>query len=158
MEETSHLLQEEEHELTLEPASVGQRFVNHIIDVISFIVIAIGAGMFIGIILALGLREKASRGESMSLEAASTLQIFLTLAYLTIIFGYYTLMEKLSKGRTMGKLITKTKAVGIDGYDLTWKQAMLRSIIRFVPFEALSAFGGNPWHDQWTDTKVVKIS
>jgi len=25
-----------------------------------------------------------------------------------------------------------------------------------VPLEALSAFGGHPWHDRWTKTRVVK--
>jgi uncharacterized RDD family membrane protein YckC len=65
-------------------------------------------------------------------------------------------MEGSAKGKTLGKLITGTRALKMDGGNLTWKVAFMRSLCRIVPFEAFSAFGGNPWHDRWTDTIVVK--
>jgi uncharacterized RDD family membrane protein YckC len=69
---------------------------------------------------------------------------------------YYTFCEKVFKGYTLGKLITGTRAIRDDGNELTFKDAILRSLSRLVPFEALSAFGYSPWHDSWTKTTVIK--
>ena len=66
------------------------------------------------------------------------------------------LFEKLFKGYTVGKLITGTRAIREDGKELTFKNAILRSLSRMVPFEPFSAFGGSPWHDRWTKTRVIK--
>ncbi len=55
-------------------------------------------------------------------------------------------------------MITKTRAVGEDGNIITAKQAAIRAISRFVPFEGLSIFFTDAnimWHDRWTDTLVI---
>lgn len=80
------------------------------------------------------------------------------LAYLVVIFNYlvyYTLCERLLRGQTIGKLITKTKAIRNDGEELTFRDALLRSLCRMIPFEIFSGFGV-PWHDSLTNTMVVK--
>ncbi|HMP91624.1 MAG TPA: RDD family protein [Phnomibacter sp.] len=69
---------------------------------------------------------------------------------------YYTLAEKLLKGKTLGKLLTRTNAIRADGNPLTLKDSLMRSLVRCVPFNALSALGGILWHDSWTHTMVVK--
>lgn len=82
----------------------------------------------------------------------------IALSYLIVIVNYlvyYTLCEKLFKGQTLGKLITGTMARRTDGEELTFKDALLRSLCRLVPFEVLSGFGVL-WHDAWTKTMVVK--
>lgn len=82
------------------------------------------------------------------------------LGYIIAIFNYiiyYTFCEKLCKGYTLGKLISKTKAIRQDGGELTFKDAFLRSLCRIVPFEVFSGFGKLTWHDQWTKTMIVKI-
>ena len=82
------------------------------------------------------------------------------LAYIVGIFNYliyYTICEKLFKGYTLGKLITGTRAIRQDGGELTFKNALLRSLSRLVPFEVFSGFSSLTWHDQWTDTMVVKV-
>jgi len=69
----------------------------------------------------------------------------------------YTSIEALSKGRSLGKVITGT--VAVESYDLSrigWKKAFLRSLCRMIPFEPLSGFGANPWHDSMTHTMVIK--
>jgi hypothetical protein len=38
---------------------------------------------------------------------------------------------------------------------LTFKDALLRSLCRLIPFEVFSGFGV-PWHDSLTNTMVVK--
>jgi uncharacterized RDD family membrane protein YckC len=68
---------------------------------------------------------------------------------------YYTICEQAFKGYTLGKLITGTRAIRNDGKDLTFRDALLRSLSRLVPFEVLSGFG-TPWHDDWTKTQVIK--
>ena len=73
----------------------------------------------------------------------------------SVIIAYFTLFEGLTRGRTLGKLITGTYAVGMDAKPVTMKQAFQRSLCRIVPFEPFSGFG-TPWHDKWTATTVVK--
>lgn len=142
----THLLSEVEREINLQPAPLGKRFLNLLIDVI-------GIWMFVFIIaIALGF---ASAGGSDSYTDDSDLLFQNFIVYLFYL-AYYTLIEGFTKGRSLGKLITGTVAVRADGSALTWKDAFLRSLCRLVPFETLSAFGRMPWHDKWTKTMVVK--
>ena len=37
-------------------------------------------------------------------------------------------------------------------------QIVKRTLIRFVPFEAFSVFGGqHMWHDEWSRTRTVSV-
>lgn len=81
--------------------------------------------------------------------------------YAIVIFvfiSYYTLLEVGLGGRTIGKMITKTRAVTLEGAELNFLDGIKRSLSRLVPFEFLSIFFGENemWHDSWTNTKVVK--
>jgi len=77
--------------------------------------------------------------------------------FLTVIwYLVYLLLEGAAGGRTIGKMITGSKTIKNDGGNLYWNDALLRSLSRIVPFEAISAFGANPWHDTRTQTKVEK--
>ncbi|SHL90031.1 RDD family protein [Chryseobacterium polytrichastri] len=76
-----------------------------------------------------------------------------------ISFIYYFLWEKYSNGRTVGKYITNTKTISIDGNDVTTQQVLYRTLSRIVPFDALSFLGGgNGWHDSWSDTRVINVN
>jgi uncharacterized RDD family membrane protein YckC len=61
------------------------------------------------------------------------------------------------KGKSFGKFITKTRAVNLDGINISLGTAFGRGFTRIVPFCALSAFGKpcNPWQDRWTNTIVI---
>lgn len=72
-------------------------------------------------------------------------------------FIYYYLMEIFLNGRTVGKYITGTKVISIDGTKPTSQQIIYRSLVRIVPFDSLSFFGINGWHDSWTDTRVINV-
>lgn len=72
-------------------------------------------------------------------------------------FIYYFLMEKFLNGRTVGKYITGTKVISTDATKPTTKQIVYRNLVRLVPFDGLSFFGINGWHDSWTDTRVINI-
>jgi len=77
-----------------------------------------------------------------------------------ILIIYYVPQEAFS-GRTLGKLITGTKAVSEDGTNLTFGQALGRTLCRFIPFEAFSFLGGRGmprgWHDKIPKTKVISL-
>lgn len=148
MEEIKDYLQNIEEETFLRPATPGTRFLNYIIDVVVYYVFNFLVGL-----LMMPLIPGIS---SLLLQNPAGFEFFFLGVALAIYFLYYFLLEGITKGRTVGKLITGTKAVTIDGDPITWKNAVMRTLIRFVPFEPFSTFGSFPWHDTWTYTLVVK--
>jgi uncharacterized RDD family membrane protein YckC len=75
----------------------------------------------------------------------------------TLLFVYYSLMETVTNGKTIGKMVTGTKAIRVDSAEFTGKDAVLRSLCRLVPFDSLCALFGYTLHDKWTKTRVVKL-
>ncbi len=138
MEVQQDLLTDIEESVWHTDASVGTRFLNLLIDMICIIVL---------IVLIIGFVFPDYRGDTLGDRILSY----------TLILAYYTLFEIATQGRTVGKLLTKTKAIRQDGSNLTGTDALLRSLCRLVPFESLSAFSGHPWHDKWTKTRVIKL-
>lgn len=148
MEQQTNLLNEFT-EPTLEYASAGQRFLNYIIDVIAFYILVIVFGFIGGMAFASSIADGTA-------ENAIGFIVFTYLVAFAVIFAYYTFLEG-SKGKTLGKLITKTKVVREDGEPMTYGKAFMRTLCRLVPFEAFSAFFGmKMWHDSWTNTMVIK--
>ena len=134
-------------------ASTGQRFLNFLIDNL-FMNYGLSylTGYAIGIILA-SIAPDLLNG--ISQNSAS----FFLVAYLIALFNYmlyYIICEKLFNGYTLGKIISGTKAIREDGNALTFKDVLLRTVCRFVPFEAFSGFKIRPWHDEWSKTMVIK--
>ena len=124
-------------------ASSGKRFANYIIDTIVFYIVAFGLGIVIGILkpnLLVGVDDLS-------------LRLVLLLFYGIVMF----MTEAMSNGRSIGKLITGTRAVNVDGTNMSFQKAFVRNIVRAIPFNALSALGtpSIPWHDRWSDTIVV---
>lgn len=148
---TPNLLQEFENQVDLVPVSPGLRFVNYLIDIIAFYALSFIVGIFLAIGAAgAGLYDNIGASEDAEIEMG------LLLLELTIVFVYYTLFEYFSKGRTLGKLVTGTVVVKEEGGAPTFKDAVLRTLCRFIPFEPFSAFGYRPWHDSLTRTMVIK--
>jgi uncharacterized RDD family membrane protein YckC len=75
----------------------------------------------------------------------------------TLYTAYYTLAEALTGGKSLGKLITRTRAVTAEGQRMSLQAAFLRSLCRLIPFEPFSAFGkpSYPWHDRFSKTLVI---
>jgi hypothetical protein len=61
-----------------------------------------------------------------------------------------------AKGRSLGKLITGTKVIKTDGSELSYTDLLKRNFIRAVPFDQLSFMGSKGWHDNFSDTAVVR--
>lgn len=145
--ETHYLGEEFEHVHNNMPVGAGKRFANFFID---RIVITISIYVFNTI---LQQTDAIIRTET-ELEARLVNILYSWIIYVVLMFA----MEALMKGRSIGKLITRTRAVNqSDGSPINARTALLRSLCRIVPFEPFSAFGNPsfPWHDTWTKSMVV---
>jgi len=161
MEETTQMPQNSDLtpglnlEITYEYATQGQRFLNFLID---YLLMKFGLSFLtaraVGFILAI-VAPKYMESLVYTLGWWDRLLITYMVWIINYLF-YYTICEKGFRGYTLGKLITGTRAIREDGGELTFKDAILRSLSRLVPLETFSAFGGYPWHDSWTKTKVIK--
>ncbi|RYF93813.1 MAG: RDD family protein [Chitinophagaceae bacterium] len=130
-------------------AGTGARFCNYLIDVIVFYVIMLG----IGVLMAL-ITPYAFDDVDIDSPGAQLIDRLVSLIAYALIMGF---SEAVFKGKTIGKFITGTRAVNLDGSRIASDTAFLRGLSRAVPFCVLSAFGSpcNPWQDKWTNTKVV---
>ncbi|SEW43729.1 RDD family protein [Chitinophaga arvensicola] len=136
-------------EANLEMASRGQRFANYLIDLFTFYVVAIILFGAYFVLFPGSYSESASPG-------ASYVQNLVSL----VLYGLYMgTIEAVFKGKTLGKMITGTKAVNEDGSEITAGTAFLRGLSRAVPFSVFSALGAwcHPWHDRWTNTYVIDV-
>ena len=124
------------------PASLSRRLGNFVLDALVLGVIETFSGSSIAVFLQVDVDQ---------LDANLDLGLF-GLALMLC----YVLPEWLC-GRTVGKLVTGTKVVSLDGERPSFLRIVLRTIVRFVPFEPLSfVFGGmTGWHDDWSRTRVV---
>lgn len=128
-------------EAKYEDASAGIRFANYIIDLIGFYALV----FIIGIIFALS---------NITIEESRLNDYIFGI---TIMILYYMITEGLS-GRSLGKLITKTKVINMENEKPSFINILGRTMCRFIPFEAFSFLGdGKGWHDSISKTRVVKI-
>lgn len=133
-------------------ASTGKRFANYIIDMIVFYVVLLG-GFFI---IAVSSPESIE-GLVEETPASGLLDRILSVLLYAI---FMSLVEATFKGKSLGKLITGTRAVNLDGSAISMTTAFGRGFSRAVPFCVFSAFGTpcDPWQDRWTDTMVIDES
>jgi uncharacterized RDD family membrane protein YckC len=138
-----------------ERASLGQRFLNFLIDnLLMRFGLSYITGAAVGVFLGAAFPDYASK-----IVYDRTSFDFIMILYLVGILNYliyYTFCEKVFRGYTLGKLVSGSRAIREDGTELTFKDALLRTLSRLVPFEVFSALGYRPWHDAWTKTTVIK--
>lgn len=78
--------------------------------------------------------------------------LILVLSYIL----YYTIFE-IKYQKTIGKFITRTKVVTVDGKVPSATDIVIRTLCRFIPFDFVSfLFRRNGFHDIFSKTKVVK--
>lgn len=157
--ENTHVLQPDlitndtDFNLQYNHATQGQRFLNFLIDnVLMRLTLTYGTGLLLARIFTAVFPGLMFR----IFNENARIGLYI-LAFLIIIINYlvyYTLCEKLFRGQTIGKLFTGTRAIRYDGEELTFRDALLRSLCRLIPFEVFSGFG-IPWHDSFTNTMVV---
>jgi uncharacterized RDD family membrane protein YckC len=139
----------DEENQSLVQASSGKRFGNYLIDRI--LIYILWRIFFATIGSRFVLLMVSDSDTTITLWFKIYLMVVLTDLFL------YTAIEYLGRGKTIGKLITGTRAVNEDGTYISLKTALLRSLSRMIPFEPFSALGATsyPWHDRWTKTYVV---
>ena len=132
-------------------ASAGKRFANLIVDTI--VLYSIVAIIYVGI--------SFIYPEIWTwLESSQPVDQLISWLINILLFGAIMgTIETITAGRSLGKLITGTKAIQQDGGAITASEAFARGFIRMIPFEAFSALGSPsyPWHDKWTKTYVIDI-
>ena len=137
--------------VVLNKATQGTRLANYLIDAVVFYVLIFFFGAFLGILYTIGIKAPLQLISYIEGNRAFN-YLFSSILYFIYIFS----IEYLTKGRSIGKFITKTRVVSIDGTVPTQKDFLIRSLSRLVPFEAVSFLIGNDgWHDSWSDTRVV---
>ncbi|KQO21211.1 hypothetical protein ASF10_13905 [Flavobacterium sp. Leaf82] len=130
--------------INIEKGSVssGIRFVNFAID---FIVIFILFALISPVVE--GFLPLVSRVE-FSIYRISSLVFFIAL--------YYIPFEYKSQ-KTLGKIITKTKVVNLEGNKPELADIVSRTFCRLIPFDRFSFFfSRNGFHDVISGTKVIK--
>ncbi|WP_437897300.1 RDD family protein [Sorangium sp. So ce124] len=126
-------------------ASGGRRLVNLIVDYMGLMLFTFLVGVIFGL---LGGAEVFERTND-------------TLLGLVIMFAYYVSMEAIF-GATLGKLVTGTRVVMEDGSRAGLGRIALRTLCRFIPFEAftfLTRRGAAPvgLHDGLSKTRVILV-
>ncbi|MBW8684233.1 RDD family protein [Chitinophaga rhizophila] len=130
-------------------ASKADRLVNYIVD---YFIGAITGLIFSGVLLFMisSILNKPGFIES-------DLFVFLWMGlYFTGKIAYYIGFEYGNNGRTIGKMITATRAVQESGAPLQLNDAFIRSLCRWIPLETFSGLGDIPLHDEWSKTMVIK--
>ena len=84
----------------------------------------------------------------------------LPVIFLVLILGsfaaYFIILELLFQ-KTLGKFITKTKVVKLDGQKPNQSDVIIRTVCRFIPFDQVSfLFMKDGFHDVLSKTKVIK--
>lgn len=72
-----------------------------------------------------------------------------------IYFIYFFIMETTKNGKTIGKRLLKMSVTNDRGESPAMSTIALRTICRFIPFDALSFLWGGNWHDSLSGTYVV---
>lgn len=128
-------------------ASAGKRFGNYIIDIIFFYVV------FTVIVFLLALFMPESINYLLVNSSEWAIQLIALIFYSILLSA----IEALFNGKTLGKLLTGTRAVNLDGSSISVSTAFKRGFSRALPFCGFSALGSpcNPWQDSWTDTMVI---
>ncbi|KIO54046.1 RDD family protein [Flavobacterium hibernum] len=84
------------------------------------------------------------------------LSIYRILSLVLFIAFYYISFEYNSQ-KTLGKIITKTKVVTLDGNKPEFMDIVSRTFCRLIPFDRFSFFfTRNGFHDAISGTKVIK--
>ncbi len=141
--EKAIIKKEQKRKVDSNVAGSGIRFLNYIIDfIVAYLLVLV-------VYIILGLFITSSYDD--------ILAAFLTLI---IAFGtflsYYAFME-IKFQKTIGKFITKTKVVKMDGNKPSTSEIITRTLCRLIPFDGISyLFVKNGLHDYLSKTKVIK--
>ncbi len=134
--------------LSVDPAGKWRRFFNWLLDSAAayFLAAVVGAAAVL-----IGGDPATVWLESLGFWGEQALGMVIMLVYY--------IPQEAAFGFTLGKLITGTRVVNENGEKPALMQVILRTVCRFIPFDAFSvAFTDPPrgWHDSLAKTYVVR--
>lgn len=132
-------------------ASNGQRFINVIIDLLIQHIIGLSIAYTITLIAqATNWFALADWIEDSDFTEQLIIGIVLSFCYYSVTEIYFS--------RSIAKYFTKTLVVMRDGSKPSNKTIIIRTLCRFIPFEAFTYLGENArgWHDYFSETYVVR--
>ncbi len=138
------------------PAGWAKRLANYVIDIIVFSTLLSILLMVIAPVFPPAAKWLQGKPGSFGLNNQITL---IDQLMISCLYGFYmSVLEAILKGKSIGKLITRTRVVEQNGLPVTTQAAFIRGLVRIIPFEQLSAisFSCRPWHDRWSGTIVVE--
>ncbi|WP_271425244.1 RDD family protein [Aequorivita sinensis] len=122
----------------------GIRFVNFLIDFIVWLIIAFIISFIIGLFI------------PVTAESQGILTLFVYVLFFGTFIAYYAILE-IKFQKTVGKFVTKTKVVKMNGEKPENGDIITRTFCRLIPFDRISfLFVKNGIHDYLSKTKVVK--
>lgn len=132
-------------------ASHGTRLANYLIDYVCQLVLLLAFMIaFTVVALIFGNDDILTRIENMNKIEEYGLAIVMILVYYNVFEIFFS--------RTIGKFITKTIVVNINGEKPDSQEILVRSLCRLIPFDGFSFLGPSArgWHDTISKTYVVK--
>ncbi len=140
-------------------ATKGNRFANYIVDLIILYVTVVLIFLVFGVIF-YSVADDTSALDAYVFEEEDPNPLLDRLITSIVLAILYFVLELLTKGRSIGKYITKTKVVLEDGSTPRAADFLRRSFSRIIPFEQFSFLGdeGRGWHDTISKTYVVDIA
>ncbi|NER19038.1 RDD family protein [Spongiivirga citrea] len=136
-------------------ANKGKRLGNFIVDLIVFRVLIIAIFAILGfIVVTIGGDIDSFLYQLETINPFMDLLITYVL-YFFVFWGFETLLQ----GRTIGKFITQTKVVDINGNVPNAGLIAKRTLSRIIPFDGFSYLGeeGRGWHDTIPNLYVVDV-
>ncbi|MFZ4797723.1 MAG: RDD family protein [Bacteroidia bacterium] len=129
---------EVQNQFTAKSVSTSTRFIHLVVDTIAFYILAILLFMILHFMV--------------NITNDAIVYVVLFMAF----FLYYGYMET-NYQKTIGKFITKTKVVNIDGSKPDSSDIIRRTFCRLIPFDQLSfLFTANGFHDRLSETTIIK--
>jgi len=122
----------------------GIRFLNFIIDFNIWLILTFIISFIIGFLI------------PVTAEIQGVLTLFTYVLFFGTFIAYYTILE-IKFQKTVGKFVTKTKVVKMNGEKPENGDIISRTFCRLIPFDRISfLFMKNGIHDMLSKTKVVK--
>jgi len=122
----------------------GIRFLNFIIDFIVWLILTFIISFIIGFLI------------PVTAESQGILTLFVYVLFFGTFIAYYAILE-IKFQKTVGKFVTKTKVVKMNGEKPENGDIISRTFCRLIPFDRISfLFMKNGIHDMLSKTKVVK--
>ncbi|MCB0835468.1 MAG: RDD family protein [Bacteroidetes bacterium] len=131
------------------PASTNKRLANYIIDTVLIYILALGFNSIYIIVI----------NEKLDLGVAENYLLSGLGFFNFVLWALYYFILELGTGKSVGKMITKTRVVNEMGEPPDPKQIIWRSLARLIPFDVFTYLDKNPprgWHDKLSKTQVAE--